>query len=412
MHMELFEKKCAEYFEYYYDFIENKTSRSVNELFSAATRVNDLLRKDTRNSVKKDLFSSNDFLLIKMLRNFNEHSGHVLSDFKMIDKFATEELKPDLNFCCLISSDVYNSAKNGKKVDFDDIKKIDSAASFVGCYVDIHPAIFNLSVYIYECLVDLRLSLDTKEYLAIKESYDKEALHEIEHYITPYNYSDANLSDGSSIEEHIVPFDASHKNISGLPDYNLMTGLDKPLDINTIDFHDIAKNLKQYIKCIDGKPISYYERHLVIFEELRLNQVFSSLKNILSYSSKKFERTVVDVGAWAESVKGEEIRLKLLNYNISAIFAFGSDKYMTRYDYTYDLVLYLSMLVNIQIHGLEHRETKAMFKIINSNNSNEAAKALSSIRNNKTSTHRLSHLIFSQIVMLLIEFPFKDHQKS
>lgn len=410
--MELFEKKAAEYFEYYFDFIEKKSSRSVNELLSAATRANDLLRKDTRNRTRKDLFSSKDFLLIKMLRNFNEHSGHVISDFQMIDKLASEELKPNLGFCCLISSDVYKSAKNGKQVNLADIKKIDSAASFVGSYVDIHPAIFNLSVYIYEFLTDLRLSLDTKEYLVMKESYDKETLHEIEHYITPYNYSDNILPDGSSLEEHIVPFNASNKNISGLPDYNLMTGLDKPLDISTIDFHDLAKNLKQYIKCIDGKPISYYEKHLIKFEELRSNQVFSSLKHILSYSSKKFEKTVIDVGALTESMKGEEIRLKLLNYNISAIFTFGSDKYMTQYDYTYDLLLYLSMLVNIQVHGLEHRETKAMFKIINSNNSNEAAKALSGIRKNKVSIHKLSHLILSQIVMLLIEFPFKDHQKS
>ena len=69
------------------------------------------------------------------------------------------------------------------------------------------------------------------------------------------------------------------------------------------------------------------------------------------------------------------------------------------------------MLVNIQIHGLDHRETKVMFKIVNSNNSIEAAKALSSIRRNKPTIHKFSHLIFSQIVMLLIEFPFKDHQR-
>ena len=410
--MELFKKKSAEYFEYYFDFIEKKSACSVNNLLNAATRVNELLRKNTRNNIKKDLYSSDDFLLIKMLRNFNEHAGHVISDFKMTDKLATEELKPDLGFCCLISSDIYKSAKNGKQVNLVDIPKIDSAASIVGCYVDIHPAIFNLSVYIYECLTHLGLSLDTKEYLMMKEFYDKETLHEIEHYIAPSNYSDIILSDGSSLEKHIVPFDASNRDVSGLPDYNLMTGLDKPLDISAIEFDDIAKNLKQYIKCIDGKSISYYERDLIRFEELHSSKVFSTLKYILSYSSEKFERTVVDVGTWAESMEGEEIRLKLLNYNISAIFTFGDDKYMTRYDYTYDLMLYFSMLVNIKIHGLEHRETKVMFKIINSNNSIEAAKALSNIRKNKEAMRKFSHLIFSQIVILLIEFPFKDHQRS
>jgi len=410
--MELFKKKSAEYFEYYFDFIENKSTRSVNELLNAATSVNHLLREDTRNNIKKDLFSSNDFLLIKMLRNFNSHAGSVDSNFKMTDKFATEELKPDLGFCCLIPSKEYKLAKNGPKVNLSDISKIDSAASMVGSYIDIHPAIFNLSVYIYETLTNLGLYIDTKEFLMMKESYDKETLHEIEHYIIPNNYSNIALSDGSSLEEHIIPFNASNKNTSGLPDYNLMTGLDKPLDISAIDFDDIAKNFKQYIKCADGKPISYYEKHLTIFQELKSNQVLSSLKHILSYNSKKFEETIVDVGALIESMKGEEIRHKLLNYNISAIFAFASDKYMTQYDHTYDLILYLSMLINIQVHGLEHKETKVMFKIINSNNSIEAAKALSSIRKNKAAMQKLSHLIFSQIVMLLIEFPFKNHQKS
>lgn len=410
--MELFKKKSAEYFEYYFDFIEKKSARSANELLNAATSVNDLLRKDTQNNIKKDLFSSNDFLLIKMLRNFNTHAGSVISDFKMTDEFATEQLKPKLGFCCLITTKEYKMAKNGREVNLADIHKIDSAASMVGCYVDIHPAIFNLSVYIYETLTSLGLCLDTKEYLIMKESYDKETLHEIEHYIKPTNYSDTTLSDGSSIEKHIIPFNSSSENINGLPDYNLLTGLDKPLDISTIDFDDVAKNLNEYIRCLDGKPISYYEKHLIRFEDIVSNNTFSSLKHVLSYNSKKFEQNVIDVGALIESMKGEDIRLKLLNYNISAIFTFGNEKYMTKYDYTYDLILYLSMLVNIQLHGLAHKEIKVMFKIVNSNNSIEAAKALNRIRNNKATMHKFSHLIFSQIVMLLIEFPFKEHQKS
>lgn len=410
--MELFKSKSSEYFECYFDFIEKKSVRSVNDLLNAAKRVNELLIKDTRNINKKDLFSSKDFLLIKMLRNFNEHEGNVISDFKMLDKLATDELKPDLGFCCLISAETYNAAKHGREVSVDDIKKIDSAASIIGDYIDIHPAVFNLSVYIYECLTRLGLSLDTKGFLWLKESYDKETLHEIDHYIVPLNHPNVFLSNGKSIEKHMVPFSTLNKAASGLPDYNLMIGLDKPLDINSIEFDDIAKNLKEYIKCIDGKEISYYEKDLIQFEKLHSSNVFLPLKNFLSYSSQKFETTVVNVGSFVESHKEEEIRLKLLNYNISAIFTFGKEMYMTRYDYTYELMLYLSMLINMKVHGLDHKETKVMFKIINSNNSSEAVKALNRIRNNKAAKHKFSHLIFSQMVMTLIEFPFKDHQRN
>jgi len=410
--MELFKRKSSEYFEYYYDFIEKKTARSVNELFNAATSVNDLLMSDTRGGIKKDLFSSNDYLLVKMLRNFNAHAGCVISDFKMTDELATKELKPDLGFCCLISSVVYESAKRGRGVKLADIEKIDSAASIVGCYVDIHPAIFNLSVYIYECLTNLGLSLDTKEYSMMKESYDKETLHEIGHYVIPSEFLDVIFDDGSSIEKHIIPFQVSDKVNSGLPEYNLLAGLDDPLDINTIDFYDLARNFKQYIKCINGKSVSYYEKDLIRFEELKSKEVFSSLKYILSYDRDEFKKVIVDVGALIESSKGEEIRYKLLNFNVSAIFVFGKKKYITGYDYTYDLILYLSMLINIQIHGLEHKETKVMFKIISSNGSVEAANALSNIRKNKSSMYKFSHMIFSQVVMLLIEFPFKDHQRE
>ncbi len=75
-------------------------------------------------------------------------------------------------------------------------------------------------------------------------------------------------------------------------------------------------------------------------------------------------------------------------------------------------MLYLSMIVNIKVHGLDHKETKSMFKIINSKNSIEGGKALSRIRNNKGAMHKFSHLILSQFVMTLIEFPFKEHQRS
>ncbi|OUR60067.1 hypothetical protein A9Q74_14840 [Colwellia sp. 39_35_sub15_T18] len=409
--MELFKSKSSEYFDCYFDFIEKKSACSVNNLLSAAKRVNELLIKDTLNINKKNLLGSKDFLLIKMLRNFNEHEGDVFSDFKMLDKLATEELKPDLGFCCLISTQTYKAAKHGREVNVNDIKKIDSAASIIGDYIDIHPAIFNLSVYIYECLTRFGLSIDTKEFLWFKESYDKETLHDIDHYIVPLNHSNIILSSGKSIEKHIVPFNALSKTASGLPDYNLMVCLDKPLDINSIEFDDIAKNLKEYIKCVDGKEISYYERDLIQFEKLHSSNVLLPLKTLLSYSSQKFEATVVNVGSFVESHKEEEVRIKLLNYNISAIFTFGKEKYMTRYDYTFELLLYLSMLVNIKIHGLEHKETKAMFKIINSNNSSEAVKALSRI-SNKAAIHKLSHLIFSQMVMTLIEFPFKDHQQN
>ena len=93
-----------------------------------------------------------------MLRNFNEHPGPVNSDFNMSDKLATEELKPELGFFCLISSSTCRKAKHGREVNPEDVPKIDSAVSMVGNEVDIHPVIFDLSVYIYEYLTRLGLS--------------------------------------------------------------------------------------------------------------------------------------------------------------------------------------------------------------------------------------------------------------
>jgi hypothetical protein len=137
-----------------------------------------------------------------MLRNFNEHEGNVFSDFKMLDELATEELKPDLGFCCLISNQTYKAAKHGREVNVNDIKQIDSAASFIGDYIDIHPAIFNLSVYIYEYLIRFGLSIDTKAFVWFEESYDKETLHDIDHYIVPLEDSNIILSNGESIETY------------------------------------------------------------------------------------------------------------------------------------------------------------------------------------------------------------------
>ncbi|PSU35435.1 hypothetical protein CTM85_17245 [Photobacterium phosphoreum] len=68
------------------------------------------------------------------------------------------------------------------------------------------------------------------------------------------------------------------------------------------------------------------------------------------------------------------------------------------------------MIVNIQLHGIEQKEIKIMYNVINSKTTLEVAKNINKIRNNKKSLEKFRHLIFSQIVMLLIEFPFKEHQ--
>jgi hypothetical protein len=160
--MQFFQQKVAEHFDYYFEFINDKSQKKVNELLGAATRVNELLRKDTARTSKKDIYGSPDFLIIKMLRNHNEHNGQVSGEFKMLDSFATDQLRPPLGFFCLVPLVKYNAAKNPPSVSLGDIKKMDSSRSIIGDYIDIHTSIFNLSVYVYELLVRMGLSLDTK----------------------------------------------------------------------------------------------------------------------------------------------------------------------------------------------------------------------------------------------------------
>lgn len=408
-----FQKKAAELFDYYFDFITEKSNRKTNEFIAAVVRVNEMLKRETVGSIKSSLYSSPDFLLVKMLRNHNEHNDSVDIEFKMLDNFAMAEINPELSFLCLIPITTYRAAKNGRTVRYDDIVKIDSACSIIGNYVDIHCTLFNLVVYLYELLLKLDISLDTDAFRLMKDSYDKEIIHGIDHYVKPLNLSNIKLSDSSSLESHIVPFDktALPKN-TPLPNYNLLQGIENALDLAKLDFDDISLNFESYIKCVNGKPIEYYSEYITIFNGLHNAGCLSPLINTIGYSHKTITEKIINIGAMLESSVNDPIRYKLLNYNISAINELSKPKYIASNNRVFELLIFLAMIVNAHMYGHNKKEIKCMINIINSKSSGEVSNALRNIRNNKKSKALFIHLILSQFAMLLIEFPFKDHQNK
>ena len=80
--MQFFQQKVAEHFDYYFEFINDKSQKKVNELLGAAARVNELLRKDTARTSKKDIYGSPDFLIIKMLRIIMSITGRLVVNLR------------------------------------------------------------------------------------------------------------------------------------------------------------------------------------------------------------------------------------------------------------------------------------------------------------------------------------------
>lgn len=411
--MELFRHSASEYFTYYFEFVSNDRSTSLTELLSSAARVNDKLRKETHSGYRQNLFSSDAFILIKMLRNHYEHNGDVPREILTLDAYATTNIQPDLGLCCLVPRDTIVSAKKGSQVNYEDLKLIDSVLPKVGDYYDIHPAIFNLSVHIFEKLEKLGQQLNTKEYLDIKKSYNKESLHNIDHYVKYTSYDKNILPDGSTIKAHLIAYNKkSHDLYEELPDYNLLNTVnDVPLLPHDVDFKIISENFISNVRSVDGSDFKKYNKEVIVFYELLNNDLLKPVCHLLNYDIKYVQRELLSIGADLETKYPDPTRLKLLNYNITAILTFCDKKYMLKNEVTFPFLVYMSIVINIKLLGVTDPVTKVMECIVGANKISDILLAIKKIQKNKKLFNLFKRLVYNQIAMLLIEYPFKDHVK-
>ena len=219
------------------------------------------------------------------------------------------------------------------------------------------------------------------------------------------------MPDKSALESYIVSFESSSDTYNELPDYNLLVGTDVPLDVSKINFDDIASNFGAYIKAINGKNKSFYNKEFLRFEQLHENRILTPLVNIIAFSTKNFIGVVIDIGAMLEKDGNDDIRLKLLTYNLQAISTLSERKVITHNSKAFELMIFIAMLVNTHLYGDTTFETRAMSKIITSTIKSDALETVASIRKKGMQERSSFSLLYCQIVMLLIEFPFKNHQK-
>jgi hypothetical protein len=172
---------CERFFRLYYKYNLNYDKDSLYNLFNSIHSLNDILKKEKN----LNLFDINEFTLIKALRNYYHHQGELNNNIKILNM---EELpiSSDLRYLCLIPKELVYSAieKIDSRFRGDDEKKIYSIIKFYENYVNINPTIFNLSVKIYEKLLDNDIILNTSDYLELKKSYDFETKNNHSHYVT------------------------------------------------------------------------------------------------------------------------------------------------------------------------------------------------------------------------------------
>ncbi len=147
------------------------------EVLTAIHSLNDRLKKATG----RDLHEIEEFIALKVLRNFAHHEEEVLANVRMIPVPAYSDL-----FCmCIVRRDQVERAIENVKKKWRDGSRAACEAQFhwYGEAVNINPCLFNLVVRIYELLLTIEVFPPEEDVASMQESYEFEEAEGHSHYV-------------------------------------------------------------------------------------------------------------------------------------------------------------------------------------------------------------------------------------
>lgn len=152
----------------------------LDTLFDTLTSLhslNDRLKKATGT----DLHGLQEFVALKVLRNFAHHEEEVRANTRVIPTPAISDL---LSMCIVRRDQVERAIENVDK-RWRDISRSACHAQFhwYGDAVNINPALFNAVVRTYETLVALNLDLPDDDVALLRASYEFETENNHSHYV-------------------------------------------------------------------------------------------------------------------------------------------------------------------------------------------------------------------------------------
>lgn len=170
------------YFRCYERHCVSPDADTLFQLLGALHSLNDRLRKET----EVNLFALAEFTALKALRNFFHHQGELQNEIRVVKVADIAAISTDLLFLCLVPGDLVEhaiSAPSGKlKAQEQELAR--RALKWHGGVVNINPAIFNLTVRIFELVIALDLPVTADAFEMLKESYEFESDQGLSHFVT------------------------------------------------------------------------------------------------------------------------------------------------------------------------------------------------------------------------------------
>lgn len=165
------------FFKYYSVYCKSADPDSVREVLASGYSVNDKVRK----AGYPHFFDSNEFLAIKVIRNYAIHQAEIYNEAKALPLISTVPIQTDLNILCLLPKKVIdsifdNTNEKGKSA-------IKSACIFYKKYVDIYPCIFNFGVQLFLYTENNDLEVESNDYQKFKKVIEYERRHKYPHYV-------------------------------------------------------------------------------------------------------------------------------------------------------------------------------------------------------------------------------------
>jgi hypothetical protein len=147
------------------------------DTLTALHSMNDRLKKSTSH----DLNSVQEYIALKVLRNFIHHHEEVRANVRVIPAPA----QSDIAFLCIIRRDQVERALEQVEKKWRDQSRAACEAAFhwYGQAVNINPALFNALVQTYEKLLEVGVEPPAEDVAAFKDSYDYETEHGHSHFV-------------------------------------------------------------------------------------------------------------------------------------------------------------------------------------------------------------------------------------
>ena len=164
-------------FRVYERHCQNPSPDTLFEALTAIHSLNDRLKKATG----RDLHEIEEFIALKVLRNFAHHEEEVHANVRVIPVPAYS----DLLFMCIVRRDQVERAIENVDKRWRNGSRTACEVQFhwYGEAVNINPCLFNLVVRIYEMLLVFEVRLSEEDVASIKASYEFEEAEGHSHYV-------------------------------------------------------------------------------------------------------------------------------------------------------------------------------------------------------------------------------------